>query len=48
MGIMNGTTNFMLCKMEDEGAEYGAALGEAQVKIFNFIIIQYNTKFITI
>lgn len=23
MGIMNGTTNFMLCKMEDEGAEYG-------------------------
>eukprot|EP01038_Epipyxis_sp_PR26KG_P006854 gene6854-9385_t len=30
MGIMNGTTNFMLCKMEDEGAEYGAALGEAQ------------------
>jgi hypothetical protein len=30
MGIMNGTTNFMLCKMEDEGAEYGAALAEAQ------------------
>lgn len=23
MGIMNGTTNFMLCKMEDEGADYG-------------------------
>jgi len=22
MGIMNGTTNFMLCKMEDEGADY--------------------------
>jgi len=30
MGIMNGTTNFMLCKMEDEGAEYAAALKEAQ------------------
>mmetsp|Transcript_7519 Transcript_7519/g.17167 ORF Transcript_7519/g.17167 Transcript_7519/m.17167 type:complete len:268 (-) Transcript_7519:234-1037(-) len=30
MGIMNGTTNFMLCKMEDEGAEYGNALQEAQ------------------
>lgn len=30
MGIMNGTTNFMLCKMEDEGAEYSAALAEAQ------------------
>ena len=30
MGIMNGTTNFMLCKMEDEGADYGDALKEAQ------------------
>lgn len=30
MGIMNGTTNFMLCKME-EGADYGDALAEAQV-----------------
>lgn len=30
MGIMNGTTNFMLCKMEDEGADYGAVLKEAQ------------------
>lgn len=30
MGIMNGTTNFMLCKMEDEGADYGVALAEAQ------------------
>ena len=30
MGIMNGTTNFMLCKMEDEGASYGAVLKEAQ------------------
>jgi len=28
---MNGTTNFMLCKMEDEGAQYNAALKEAQV-----------------
>jgi homoserine dehydrogenase len=25
-----GTTNFMLCKMEDEGAEYSNALQEAQ------------------
>jgi homoserine dehydrogenase len=30
VGIMNGTTNFMLCKMEDEGADYGDALAEAQ------------------
>lgn len=30
MGIMNGTTNFMLCKMEDEGASYNAVLKEAQ------------------
>lgn len=30
MGIMNGTTNFMLCKMEDERAEYSAVLKEAQ------------------
>eukprot|EP00428_Durinskia_dybowskii_P065922 CAMPEP_0170385054 /NCGR_PEP_ID=MMETSP0117_2-20130122/16316_1 /TAXON_ID=400756 /ORGANISM="Durinskia baltica, Strain CSIRO CS-38" /LENGTH=442 /DNA_ID=CAMNT_0010640823 /DNA_START=115 /DNA_END=1443 /DNA_ORIENTATION=+ len=30
MGIMNGTTNFMLCKMEDEGADYGTVLREAQ------------------
>ena len=28
---MNGTTNYMLCKMEDEGASYGDALKEAQV-----------------
>ena len=27
-GIMNGTTNYMLCKMEDEGAEYNHALKE--------------------
>ncbi|CAM9516860.1 unnamed protein product [Pylaiella littoralis] len=30
MGIMNGTTNFMLTKMETEGADYGAVLKEAQ------------------
>jgi homoserine dehydrogenase len=30
MGIMNGTTNFMLCKMEDEGASYNTVLKEAQ------------------
>ena len=36
MGIMNGTTNFMLCKMEDEGAEYADALGEAQVHTYTY------------
>jgi len=30
MGIMNGTTNFMLCEMEDDGAQYEAALKHAQ------------------
>jgi homoserine dehydrogenase len=30
MGIMNGTTNFMLSKMEDEGADYDEVLKEAQ------------------
>ena len=30
MGIVNGTTNFILTKMTEEGAEYGAALAEAQ------------------
>jgi homoserine dehydrogenase len=30
MGILNGTTNFILTKMTQEGAEYGAALAEAQ------------------
>ncbi len=30
MGIINGTTNFILTKMTEEGAEYGAALAEAQ------------------
>ncbi len=29
-GIMNGTTNFMLSKMEDEGSEYTTVLKEAQ------------------
>lgn len=29
-GIMNGTTNFILSKMEKEGAGYGATLKEAQ------------------
>lgn len=30
MGIINGTTNFILTKMTEDGAEYGAALAEAQ------------------
>jgi homoserine dehydrogenase len=30
MGILNGTTNFILTKMSEEGAEYGVALAEAQ------------------
>jgi homoserine dehydrogenase len=30
MGILNGTTNFILTKMTEEGAEYGSALAEAQ------------------
>ncbi|MFV0309137.1 MAG: homoserine dehydrogenase, partial [Desertimonas sp.] len=30
MGIVNGTTNYILTKMTDEGASYGDALGEAQ------------------
>lgn len=28
--FISGTTNFMLCKMEDEGADYSAVLAEAQ------------------
>jgi homoserine dehydrogenase len=32
-GIMNGTTNFMLSKMEGEGAAYDAVLKEAQVPL---------------
>ena len=31
MGIINGTTNFILSKMTQEGSDYGAALAEAQV-----------------
>jgi homoserine dehydrogenase len=30
MGIVNGTTNYILTKMSEEGADYGTALGEAQ------------------
>lgn len=30
MGIVNGTTNYILTKMSEEGADYGAALAEAQ------------------
>lgn len=30
MGIINGTTNFILTKMTEEGAEYAVALSEAQ------------------
>ncbi len=30
MGILNGTTNFILTKMSEEGADYGEALAEAQ------------------
>jgi homoserine dehydrogenase len=30
MGIVNGTTNYILTKMSEEGAEYSAALAEAQ------------------
>jgi homoserine dehydrogenase len=30
IGILNGTTNFILTKMTEEGAEYRAALAEAQ------------------
>ena len=30
LGIVNGTTNFILTKMTEEAAEYSAALGEAQ------------------
>jgi homoserine dehydrogenase len=31
MGIINGTTNFILSKMTQEGTDYGSALAEAQV-----------------
>ncbi len=32
MGIVNGTTNYMLCKMSDEGMDYDDVLKEAQEK----------------
>ncbi|MDR1272685.1 MAG: homoserine dehydrogenase [Clostridiales Family XIII bacterium] len=34
MGILNGTTNYILTKMGEEGKEYGEALKEAQEKGF--------------
>ena len=30
LGIVNGTTNYILTKMTEEGADYGDALAEAQ------------------
>lgn len=32
MGIVNGTTNFILTRMSEEGSDYHAALAEAQAK----------------
>ena len=32
MGILNGTTNYILTKMQSQGSEFAAALGEAQAK----------------
>lgn len=32
MGILNGTTNYILSQMESEGADFGEALAEAQSK----------------
>ncbi|MDR2587409.1 MAG: homoserine dehydrogenase [Coriobacteriales bacterium] len=34
VGIVNGTTNYMLTRMNDDALEYGAALAEAQAKGF--------------
>lgn len=34
MGIVNGTTNYMLTRMAEDGLDYGTALSEAQVKGF--------------
>lgn len=31
-GILNGTTNYILTKMRDEGTDFGAALADAQAK----------------
>jgi homoserine dehydrogenase len=33
-GIVNGTTNYMLTRMADDGLDYGSALAEAQAKGF--------------
>jgi homoserine dehydrogenase len=44
MGIMNGTTNFMLCKMEDEGKDYGDALKEAQVLCSYFSFVRFEIE----
>jgi hypothetical protein len=42
MGIMNGTTNFMLCKMEDEKASYADALSQAQaLGSFHYVAISF-------
>jgi len=34
MGIVNGTTNYMLTRMADDGLDYASALAEAQAKGF--------------
>jgi homoserine dehydrogenase len=34
MGIVNGTTNYMLTRMAEDGLDYGTALAEAQAKGF--------------
>jgi homoserine dehydrogenase len=34
VGIVNGTTNYMLTRMTDDGLDYGTALAEAQAKGF--------------
>ncbi len=34
MGIVNGTTNYMLTRMDEDGLSYGDALAEAQAKGF--------------
>ena len=38
-GIMNGCTNFMLCKMEAEGCSYEDVLKEAQVRLYTIACI---------
>ena len=34
MGIVNGTTNYMLTRMAEDGLDYATALAEAQAKGF--------------